>query len=310
MRDPARQALRRDRARAARASRRSRSTSSSPRASGASWRRSRPTRASSSRRCRGPTSTRVTGVPPSIALEQRTSRGGANSTVATVTEIAHYLRLLYAKVGELHCPKCDAVVAPSAPTSSSTRLARRVEARSSTVYAPAVRARKGRTSTSSRTASRAGVQTARVDGAIVRDRSAAEAREDEGALDRSHRPLRHARRASIAPTFDRALAWGGGAVASHGARPPPSPRRARRSSRPRARAPRAARACRSSTRAGSRSTRSRVSARRARARGSRRRSPRRSTTGEPRETCRRVQGDSPRAPARGACGSAARRTPR
>ncbi len=51
----------------------------------------------------------VTGVPPAIALEQRTSRGGANSTVATVTEVAHYLRLLYAKVGELHCPKCDTV---------------------------------------------------------------------------------------------------------------------------------------------------------------------------------------------------------
>src|SRR5690606_35929115 len=39
----------------------------------------------------------VTGAPPSIALEQRTARAGANSTVATVTEIAHYLRLLYAK---------------------------------------------------------------------------------------------------------------------------------------------------------------------------------------------------------------------
>ncbi|MGH7436586.1 MAG: excinuclease ABC subunit UvrA, partial [Polyangiaceae bacterium] len=46
----------------------------------------------------------VCGVPPSIALDQRTTRGGANSTVATVTEIAHYQRLLYAKVGELHCP--------------------------------------------------------------------------------------------------------------------------------------------------------------------------------------------------------------
>ena len=46
----------------------------------------------------------VTGVPPSIALEQRTTRGGANSTVATVTEIAHYLRLLYAKVGDAALP--------------------------------------------------------------------------------------------------------------------------------------------------------------------------------------------------------------
>ena len=41
----------------------------------------------------------VAGVPPSIALEQRTTRAGANSTVATVTEAAHYLRLLFARAG-------------------------------------------------------------------------------------------------------------------------------------------------------------------------------------------------------------------
>src|SRR5207247_11265712 len=57
----------------------------------------------------------VTGVPPSIALEQRTARGGANSTVATVTEVAHYLRLLYAKVGTPHCPRCDAPVVAVTP---------------------------------------------------------------------------------------------------------------------------------------------------------------------------------------------------
>ena len=43
----------------------------------------------------------VTGVPPSIALEQRTTRSGASSTVATVTEIAHYVRLLFAKGGDV-----------------------------------------------------------------------------------------------------------------------------------------------------------------------------------------------------------------
>ena len=67
---------------------------------------------------------RVTGVPPSIALEQRTTRGGSTSTVATVTEVAHYLRLLYAKVGELHCPKCDATVMPSSPDALFQRLVR------------------------------------------------------------------------------------------------------------------------------------------------------------------------------------------
>ena len=46
----------------------------------------------------------VDGVPPSVALEQRTTRTGARSTVATVTEAAHYLRLLFAKLGQAHCP--------------------------------------------------------------------------------------------------------------------------------------------------------------------------------------------------------------
>jgi excinuclease ABC subunit A len=61
---------------------------------------------------------RVTGVPPSIALEQRTTRSGSNSTVATVTEIAHYLRLLYAKVGDAHCPTCDVPIAAQSPDES------------------------------------------------------------------------------------------------------------------------------------------------------------------------------------------------
>ena len=44
----------------------------------------------------------LTGLPPTVAIEQRMSRGGRNSTVATVTEISHYLRLLYAKTGVQH----------------------------------------------------------------------------------------------------------------------------------------------------------------------------------------------------------------
>ena len=151
----------------------------------------------------------VTGVPPSIALEQRTSRGGANSTVATVTEVAHYLRLLYAKVGELHCPKCDTVVAPMTADALFERLVR--EGGTRTVYAPAVRARKGTYLDLFTAASRAGVKAARVDGAIVGIEpppKLAKTREHTidlivyygkpSGLDRA--------------TFDRALAWGAGSL--------------------------------------------------------------------------------------------------
>ena len=108
----------------------------------------------------------VVGVPPSIALEQRTSRGGASSTVATVTEIAHYLRLLYAKVGDVHCPSCGARV----EVRSADELYAQVQADPRpelTVYAPAVTARKGLHREVFVHAARAGVSAARVDGAIV-----------------------------------------------------------------------------------------------------------------------------------------------
>ena len=64
----------------------------------------------------------VVGVPPAIALEQRTTRSGANSTVATVTEVAHYLRLLFAKVGAIHCPSCEALVETTSPDELFARL--------------------------------------------------------------------------------------------------------------------------------------------------------------------------------------------
>ncbi len=48
----------------------------------------------------------ILGLPPTIAIEQRTSQLNRRSTVATITEIYHFLRLLYAKVGIQHCPDC------------------------------------------------------------------------------------------------------------------------------------------------------------------------------------------------------------
>jgi excinuclease ABC subunit A len=153
----------------------------------------------------------VTGVPPAIALEQRTSRGGANSTVATVTEIAHYLRLLYAKVGELHCPECDAVVTPASADALFERLAHSPNDRNRTVYAPAVRARKGTYLDLFTAASRGGVKAARVDGAIVAvDPPPRLAKSKEHTVDLI---VYYGKLSALdRPTFDRALAWGGGAL--------------------------------------------------------------------------------------------------
>src|SRR5580658_5891166 len=154
---------------------------------------------------------RVTGVPPSIALEQRTARGGANSTVATVTEVAHYLRLLYAKVADLHCPECDSVVAPISAQALFERLTHWKSHAAIAVYAPAVRARKGTYLDLFTTASRAGVRAARVDGALVAiDPPPKLAKTKEHSIDLIvfYGKLSQLDR----PTFDRALAWGNGAL--------------------------------------------------------------------------------------------------
>jgi excinuclease ABC subunit A len=160
----------------------------------------------------------VMGVPPAIALEQRRSRGGPNSTVATVTEIAHYLRLLYAKVGELHCPNCDAVVAPISADVLFDQLVRSRDSGSKTVYAPAVRARKGTYLDLFTTAARGGIQAARVDGAIVPvDPPPRLAKTKEHTIDL----IVHFGKLSALDrsTFDKALAWGGGALRIADGRP-------------------------------------------------------------------------------------------
>ncbi len=57
----------------------------------------------------------IFGVPPTVAIEQRTSRGGRKSTVATVTEIYHFLRLLFVRLGTQYCPDCGIAIEPQSP---------------------------------------------------------------------------------------------------------------------------------------------------------------------------------------------------
>ena len=52
----------------------------------------------------------ITGIPPTVSIEQRNSRGGGKSTVATVTEIYHFVRLLFARLGTQYCPDCQVPV--------------------------------------------------------------------------------------------------------------------------------------------------------------------------------------------------------
>ncbi|MEM9016232.1 MAG: excinuclease ABC subunit UvrA, partial [Verrucomicrobiota bacterium] len=110
----------------------------------------------------------VTGLPPTVAIEQRISRGGGKSTVATVTEVWHFLRLLYAKVGTQYSPDSGKPVVKQSITSIVTRV--RKEAASGKpirIMAPLVKARKGYHTEVAEWAGRQGFETLLVDGQFV-----------------------------------------------------------------------------------------------------------------------------------------------
>ena len=109
----------------------------------------------------------VTGLPPSVAIEQRVTRGGGKSTVATVTEVYHFLRLLFAKTGTQFCPECDLPVEKQ----SVAAIVKQVEAAAKRgllhVLSPLVKARKGFHSDVARWAERQGFDTLYVDGTLI-----------------------------------------------------------------------------------------------------------------------------------------------
>jgi len=83
------------------------------------------------------------GIPPTVAIEQRTSRGGRKSTVATLTEIHPFLRLMYVKLGTQFCPDCNVPVTPQSFEAIVAQLQRELRGASVEVLAPLVVNRKG-----------------------------------------------------------------------------------------------------------------------------------------------------------------------
>jgi excinuclease ABC subunit A len=110
----------------------------------------------------------VIGVPPSVSLEQRLTRAGANSTVATVTEVSHYLRLIWARIGILHCVDCEVSIAARPAPLLAEDLRRRFGSKKVTLLAPVVRGRKGIHRELLNKAQKDGFTEARIDGAIRR----------------------------------------------------------------------------------------------------------------------------------------------
>ncbi len=106
----------------------------------------------------------VYGIPPTVAIEQRTSRGGRKSTVATLTEIHHFLRLLFVKLGVQHCPDCDAEIHAQSAAEIVAKLATKYRGRRIELLAPLVLGRKGYYTDLADWARGKGYATLRVDG--------------------------------------------------------------------------------------------------------------------------------------------------
>jgi excinuclease ABC subunit A len=109
----------------------------------------------------------IFGIPPTVAIEQRTSRGGHKSTVATLTEIYHFLRLMYVKLGVQHCPACDAIIEPQSPDAIAARVLKDYRGQNITILAPLIIARKGLYTALAKWARGKGYPELRVDGSAA-----------------------------------------------------------------------------------------------------------------------------------------------
>jgi len=109
----------------------------------------------------------VYGIPPTVAIEQRLSRGGRKSTVGTTTEIWHFLRLLYVKLGLQHCVLDGTPVQPQTPDSIAAQLMRNFRGQHVGLLAPLVSNRKGVYTELADWARPRGYTHLRVDGAFL-----------------------------------------------------------------------------------------------------------------------------------------------
>ncbi len=109
----------------------------------------------------------VTGLPPTVAIEQRVSQGGDKSTVATMTEIYHYLRLLYVRFGNQYCPNCDIKIHPQSVESVVSQIERKYVDADICLFAPLIVARKGLHRKIARRAFNQGAKFLLVDGNVM-----------------------------------------------------------------------------------------------------------------------------------------------
>jgi excinuclease ABC subunit A len=109
----------------------------------------------------------VSGLPPTVAIDQRISHAGRRSTVATLTEIYHFLRLLYSKLGTRHCPVCGRKLTAQTREALADLVRRGYRKKRAILLAPKVAGRKGFHKRVLAQALRKGYREARIDGRLT-----------------------------------------------------------------------------------------------------------------------------------------------
>ncbi len=158
----------------------------------------------------------IAGLPPTVAIDQKTGQASPRSTVGTLTEIHDYLRLLYARIGLPHCPKCGQAIRRQTPEEMVQGVMALGEGKKVIVLAPLVRGRKGTHAEVFATIRREGLIRARVDGELVEIGDAppklakTKTHTIEAVMDRL--VVREGMRVRLAESLDRALKIGEGTV--------------------------------------------------------------------------------------------------
>ena len=158
----------------------------------------------------------IEGLSPAIAIDQKGLSHNPRSTVATLTEIYDYLRLLFARVGHPHCPRCGREVARQTAEQITDAILSFPEGRKFMILAPVVKDRKGEHQAVFEDLRRSGFSRVRVDGRIY-DLA------EEFKLDKNKRHTIEVvvdrlvakgeeQRSRIADSVETALKWGGGVV--------------------------------------------------------------------------------------------------
>ena len=107
---------------------------------------------------------RIEGLPPAISIDQKSTNRNPRSTVGTVTEIYDYFRLLYARIGIPHCPKCGKVISRQSVDQMVDQIMALPERTKIQLLAPVVRGRKGRHEKVLEQAKRSGYVRVMIDG--------------------------------------------------------------------------------------------------------------------------------------------------